>query len=62
MKLYLKSLAFFLLIFFSFGSLAPFLFSAPSNLAVIGGLFYLTLVLPYLCYKLVMSMIKDLTK
>jgi hypothetical protein len=61
-SLYLKCLALLLVIFGSLGGVGPYLISAPSDLAVILGLLYLTVVLPYLCYQIIKSIKKDLGK
>jgi hypothetical protein len=60
--LYLKALAIVFLTLASLGWILPFLFSAPSNEAVIGGLIYLAVVFPYALYQLSLSLIKDVRK
>ena len=62
MKLYLLGLYLCLVIALSFGVILPFLFSAPSDFAVIGGLFYLLVALPYFVYELVLIIKKELSK
>ncbi len=62
MKLYFLILYLLTVLGLSFGVVLPFLFSAPSDLAVIGGLFYLAVVLPYVIYDLAKMIKKELTK
>jgi len=60
MKLYYKALGLLVLLVVSFGIVLPFLFSAPSDFAVAGGLFYLLVVLPFVTVKIVFSTIKTM--
>jgi hypothetical protein len=62
MKLYYKALALMVLAAGSFGLIAPLLISAPSDIAVFGGLFYLVAVFPLAASYLVESIIKDIKK
>ena len=60
--LYLKALAMLALLFGTLGLILPLLFSAPSDIAVAGGLFYLLIVFPYAGLLLAQSIKKDIFK
>jgi hypothetical protein len=61
-KTYLKAVALGVLVLGSFGMVLPYLISAPSDIAVVGGLSYLLVVFPYATLKLLQSIKKDILK
>jgi hypothetical protein len=62
MRLYFKALALAVLLGGTFGLILPFLLSAPSTIAVLGGLIYLLVVFPVAAYWIANSIKKDLYK
>ena len=50
MKHYIRIVLNLIFVLFSIGLVGPFLISAPSDLAVIGGVFYLAIIMPAILY------------
>ncbi len=60
MKHYVRGVLNLLFVIFSFGFIGPLLVSAPSDIAVIGGWFYILLVVPAVLYYINRNYVKSL--
>ena len=62
MKLYFKIIALLVLVIGSLGFVGPFLISAESTIAVIGGGLYFIMALPFVVYPLVKNIYNNILK